>query len=357
MLGVLHVIDRTTSRDSLRQLRLLLGKRDQVASVGPPPEALRTLGAPALQVRGLHCPLGLARLGGMVLGKMTDKASLIHAWSRFSASASVVAADRRKLPVLLSLPYLGDAGERQSLRTESARDAVSLTVPTRAARDALRSVGFDASRLHVLPPPAEPPATCAETRRCVRRKLGLADSDVVMVPLGEMTRRAGHKFATWVHALVNPLRPELKLVLYGGGPCLPQVRRFVIASGCDYAVSEAGSDLPLVDVLAAADVATLLCDCDCGVVDLVAALAAGVAVVGSRTPDILECTDNGAAAMLVAPGVCLKASRALLSLIETDGLAAELGARARALARVAFDLATVRTRLDEIYTALKATGA
>jgi len=300
--------------------------------------------------------MGLARLGGMALAKLTDKASLIHAWSRFSASAAVVAGDRRKLPILLSLPCLGDKSAMQSLHTESARDAVSVTVPTRAARDALLSLDVDAARLHVLPPPAKPLTRQAETRRRVRRALGLADSDFVMVPLGEMARQGGQKFATWVHALVHPLRPELKIVLHGGGTYLPRVRRFVESSGYGYAVSLTGDEFPLADILAAADVATLLCSRDCGVADLAAALAAGVPVVASRRPDILECTDDGDAALLVEPGVHLKASQAVLGLIETDGLAPDLADRARAFARIAFGRETVRSLLDDIYATVKATA-
>ena len=356
MLGILHVIDRTTGRESLEQLRLLLGERDQVASVGPPPEALGGLGSPAMAVKAFHCPLGLARLGGMALQKMAAKASLVHAWSPFSASAAAVAADRRKLPLLLSLRCLGETPAMRSLHKESTRDAVNVTVPTRAARRALLAAGFNASRVHVLPPAAEPPARREDTRLRVRRAIGLADNDFVLVALGEMTRRGGHKFDAWVHALVLSLRPECKLVLHGGGPALPQVRRFVKASGTDYAVSLTGSEHPLADILAAADAATLLGGRHRGVGELAAALAAGLPVVASRTADILECTDNGAAALLVEPGVHLKATEAVLSLIETDGLAGDLTRRARAFAESTFDRATVRNRLDEIYHAVKATA-
>jgi len=126
MLGVLHVIDATTRRDSLAQLRLLLHDNDRVVSVGPPPQALSASPLP-VRVRAVHCPMGLARLGGMVLQELTLKTSLIHAWSHFSAAAGAVAGDRQDLPLLLSLPHLPEPHAIGGLCKESVRDAYSLT--------------------------------------------------------------------------------------------------------------------------------------------------------------------------------------------------------------------------------------
>jgi len=172
-----------------------------------------------------------------------------------------------------------------------------------------------------------------------------------------MTRGAGYKSAVWTHALVTHLRPEVRLVLPGRGADLSQVRRFAEASGVDQAVFPAPRDAQPADLLAAADVATLLCERDCGVSDLAAALAAGVAVVASRTPDIVDCTGGGETARLVEGGSPPAAAANVLSLVERPPLLADLARRARTFAQPAFDRQAVRSRLDEIYLAAKTARA
>lgn len=350
MLGVLHVIDATTRRDSLAQLAALLRPNDRVVSVGPPPQALS---ASPLPVRAVHCPMGLARLGGMVLQKRTLKTSLIHAWSLFAAAAGAVAAERQNLPLLLSLGHLPGPHATRGLCKESARDGYSLTVPTAHARGALVAAGANAEAVHVLPPAARLVDRSDAGRLRARRAFGLEEGHFAIVALGDMTRGAGHKSAVWAHALVTHLRSEVRLVLPRRGSGLSQVQRFAKAGGLDHAVLLAPRDTQLADLLAAADVATLLCDRDCGVGDLAAALAAGVPVVASRTPDIVNCTGGGKAAMLVDRGNAQTAAANVLSLVEGPRLAADLAHRARTFAQAAFDRDAVRCRLDEIYTVVK----
>ena len=354
MLGVLHVIDAATGRDCLAQLRLLLGPRDMVASIGPAPRALSPGGGPALGVKALHCPLGLSRLGGLALRGLAVKSSLIHAWSPFAASASAVAAAKQKLPLVLSLPCLPGKKAIRDLRIDSARDRIAVTVPTDSARRVLLAAGLAATAVHVLRPASESPERPDARRDEIRRSLGLGDGDFALVALGEMTRQAGHKYDTWAHAIVMQIRTDFRLILPGSGRCFSQVQRFVQGFGFDEAVLFTHDDLAASDLLAAADAAVLLCERDCGVSDLAAALAAAVPVVASRTPDITECTDGGGAAMLVEPRDPQDAAAALLRLREEPRLAADLAGRGRAFARAAFDPQTVRRSLDRIYSAAKA---
>lgn len=357
MLGVLHVIDATTPRDGLAQLRLLLGPRDMVASIGPAPAALRRHQGPALPVKTLHCPLGLARLGGMALQRMAVKASLVHAWSPFSAYAGAVAAKRQKLPLLLSLACLPDKRALRDLRKDSAGNGMALTVPTDHGRRVLLAAGLDSSAVHVLRPAAEPAARRDARRRRVRQRLGLDDGNFVLVALGEMTRQAGHKQAAWAHAIVMYLRTDFRLIMPGGGPWRAAAQRFVQATGFGPTVVLTDNDLTLPDALAAADAALMLCEHDCGVSDLAAALAAGVPILASRTADIVECTDGGDAALLVDPNDPQHAAAALLSLREEAHLADDLARRGLAFARATFDRSAVRQDLDRIYVAIKAVHA
>jgi len=326
MLGTLHVIDATTRRDSLAQLALLRRDNDQVVSVGPPPqEAL----PPALPLGSVHCPMGSARLGGMVLQRVTLKTSLIHAWSPFAATAAAVAAEKQRLPLLLSLPHLPAPHVVRGLCKESVRDRYSLTVPTAHARGVLLAAGAREEAVHVLPPAAEGVDRSDAARLQARRAIGLQEQHVAVVPLGDMTRGGGYKAAVWTHALVAHLRPEVRLVLPGRGAGLSQLRRFAAASGFDHAVLMAPPDAPLADILPAADLATLLCDHEVALGDLAGALAAALPVVASRTPDILACTDGGQAARLVEDGSPQAAAAILLSLVEAPDLLADLSRRAQ----------------------------
>ena len=350
MSRVLHIIDRYTPRDCLLQLEMLAGPDDAIASVGPPPRP-----GPAgfdLPVRPVHAPMGSAALAGRrrEMKRLAGQAEAIHAWSLSAASAAEAAADGQT--VLLSLPHVPSAGRLHVVLKALARHAVRVTVPTEAAARALRSAGADEEAVDVLAPPAGPVDRAAGGRDRVREALNLREDECLIAAPGEMSMWSGHKYASWVHAILRRFMEDVRLVMPGGGARLHNVASFVASTGYAAEQRMTGEEFALVDVLAAADVAVFFHERDCGVSSLAAAMAAALPIAASRTPDAAECT-GAEAAVLVPPRDPRAGSAAVAKLITDRDLAGRLGEAAKERARRLFDPQNCRSKLDEIYAKLR----
>ena len=352
MSSVLHIIDRETPAEVLGQLSLLADDGDIIASAGPTPPS----GTFDLPVRSVHCPLGLGRLAGWCMDDLAAQAEIIHAWSSKAAMAARTLARLFKLPPLLSLPYVPSEKAAGALLPMTRKAGFGLTVPTQAARNLLLRAGFDDSSVHVLPPPARPldDAEAEDRRRRTRQALGVGDGQHLLVVPSEMIRQAGHKYASWAHAILRQMLSGVLLLMPGGGPVEKRVRFFAATTGYNDEVFFTEESLSRQDVLSAGDIALFLSSGQTGITALAAAMAAGVAIVASNTPEHAECAPHEIAALLCPPRDPRAAAAAILQLIENPKLAHRLAAGGRDRARQAFDPDRCRQRLAEIYAAAKA---
>jgi len=345
MKRVLHIIDLSTPADMLRQLSLLAGDDDLIASVGPAPQ----LAGVDLPARAVHCPLGIAECCGPRIDKAIGDVHFVHAWSVRSARAGAALCRRRKLRFVLSMPCRPDRRQLRRRGPGGFRSASGLTVPTHADRAAMVAAGLDGSRIHVLPPPARPLNDAEGRRRRVREQLGIGDGQRLLVAPSEMIRDAGHKYASWAHAIIRQMLSDVALLMPGGGPIERHVRFFAATTGYDDEVFLTGDRFGLEDVLAAADVALFLANRPSGVAPLAAAMAAGVPIVATNTPQIAELAPHEQAALLSRPRDPRAASASLLRVIEDSALARRLGQAARRRAAELFNVDSVRRRLAEIH--------
>ena len=352
----MHIIEERTPAGMLDQLSLLAGEGDVVASLGRPPEHE----AFSLPVRAVHCPLSVPQLGALRMRNLACGADLLHAWSARAAAAAAALGRRNGLPVLLSWPSLPEKKDLPFLTRLLGKGGVHLAVPTEVAQMALLWSGAREGSVHVLPPPARrfEDAQLAELRGLLRAALGVGDHQFLLVAPAEMVPGAGHKYASWVHAIVRQIVRDVLLMMPGGGPGSPGVRYFAGTTGYgqevffreDCPVELTGARLGQA-VLAAGDVALFLAERDTGVAALAEAMSAGLAIAGSNTPDAAECAPDGAVALLSPACDARAASANVLRLVEDRRLAAELGAAARRRAAECFNVSAARGCLDEIYAA------
>ncbi len=357
MRETLHIVAPDASADALEQLRLLAPDAEAV-SVGPAP----TRGGGLARVRGSHVPLNWPRLwaaraqkrpvfrlplGGR--GRLDTKANLLHAWSPRSFEAAWHLAQRTHQPMLYSLQ---GADADRSLWPRARRPFVHLSVPSEAAKQRLARIGLDAARVHVLPPCTALADPTAGTRRQIRTHLGLAEADLLIVSPAEMTRNAGHKYASWSHAIVRQLLENLRLAFPGGGPAEPRVRYFAGTTGYDAEVFFTENRFKTSDLLAAGDIACFLPVRDSGLWPVAAAMAAGTPLIATRTPDICCYARDGENALLVAPADPRAISAALLKLSEDPELREKLARAGRAFAEAHFSPDVARGRLAEIIRAI-----
>jgi len=343
---VLHLIDRNTPLDMLIQIGLLAGTGDRIVSIGPPPQV------PAgLNVRAVHEPIGSAVLCGLRLRSIARDAEVIHVWSPRAQRAGLAAAAGGSGRVLRSISAVPcSAKARASLLRSFRSRSVTVTAPTRAARDALIRAGLDASHVRVLPSAAGRIDGIPSRRKTMRAELGIPDDAVVLVAPDAMTRPANLNLAAWAHAIMQyAMDSQSWLLLPAGGPMERAV--LVFARGAGFIESTVGpwpiDRLP--DALAAADVAMFLRADDCGTSAVAAAMAAGLPIVAFDTPDVVECA--GPAAMLTEARTPRAAGQALLKLIEQPDLAERLR-QASTRRATEFAVDSIRQRLADIYSSL-----
>jgi len=344
MIRALHLIGPDAPEDLLEQLPLLAGGDDRVLSIGPPPRA-------GLALRAIPCPLRLPALAARALGRRVGQVRVVHAWAASCLAPGAWLARRRGAGLVLSLPTAPAGAELDRLRRLLRRHGAVVTVPTEAARETLLAAGLDAGRVFVLPPPAEAPDEAPARRRRTREALGLGGGEMLLAAPAPMVRHAGHKYAAWAHAVVREALPHVHLIVPGRGPELRHVRFFAQATGRAAEVHLTEDRFARADVLAAADVALLLHERDCGLSALAASMAAGLPIVASATPDVAECAPHEAAALLTPPATPQEIAAAILHLADDAELARRLAAEARRRAGERFDPGSARRRLGEIYAA------
>ena len=343
---VLHIVDEKTSPDLLRQLALLVADGDTVLSAGPPPRA--TLRLP---VRPIHQPMGSARLAGLRMRPSAAAADILHAWSPRATAAGRELSLSTGKALVVSLSCAGPADRAGALREAVGPGLFAVTVPTRSDRSVLIRGGVPERFVHVLPPAADGPPPGDSVRRRVRESLGLDEATRLVAVPDTMVRHAGHDLASWAHAIVCKVTRRVCLLLPGGGPHERHVRFFAGTTGHDEDVFFTGTRFALADCLAASDLAAFFRTRDVGVSAAAAAMAAGLGIAGSRTPDLAELAPDGEAALLVEPGDPRVAAAAMLKLVEQPDLAGRLGEEARRRAGRLFRPAACRRRLEEIHAA------
>jgi hypothetical protein len=342
---VLHIIDRGTPCDSLDQLALLAGDGDRVACVGRPPEYAGF----NLPAKTVHCPFGLASLGGRRLRQFVRDGDIVHTWSPRSLQAGRMLALGGRCKLLLSLSHLPEPADLPELLRHLSGAALHVTLPTSVARERMLAAGAPSESVHLLPPAARPVADLPRRRQQVRAALGLAEHQRLLVAPAEMVRAAGHTYVVWAHAIVRQIHQHVHLLIPGHGPLMKHVTYFARTTGYNDEIHLTEDRFSRSDVLAAADVAAMFYQKDCGVSALVASMAAGVPVAAGDTPDAAECAPDGEAAVLAEPGSPRAATAAVLKLIDDPVLGGRLGRTAQQIAETRFSILHAKQVLGDIY--------
>jgi hypothetical protein len=338
---VLNIVDATTRPDMLRQLTLLAGTGERVISAGPPPPLEAAAGVHVVPV---HCPMGSPQLAGLRMRPHAAGAGLIHAWSLPALLAGRELSLATGLPLLASLPCAGRADQVEALRSAIGPGLLAVTVPSRQAQDKLLAAGLPERFVHLLPPAAGAIADRQALRERTRRELGIAEGAPLIVAPDPLVRYAGHKFASWTHAIVRyvPEGQAAKLLLPGSGKFFEAVRFFAGTTGFPDEVFLTEDRLTAAAGLAAADVAVLFHEREVGPLALAETMAAGLPIAATTVPELAECAPDGQAAILAEPGDPRTATAALLRLLGEPDLAARLARDAQARAAELFDPARAR---------------
>ena len=342
---VIHLIDAQTRQDMLDQMLAVRGANERVISLGSPP-AYRRLAE--VRVESLHCPMGVKDWAWRRLAKRLPAGAIVHAWSRELLSPASQAARRVGGGVVCSLPHLPTGCALEQMPWEVGQFRHCLTVPTERACEELVRLRVDARRVFVLPP-AVRPAPAAACRQSVREALGFSPEEIVILAPAEMLRGAGHDWACWAHAICREIQDRGRLILPGRHRRESRARFFANTTGFGHEVFFTGDAFGREELLAAADVAAFLYERDMGLTAIAEAMAAGLAILASTTPDVAAVCENETTALLTQPGSPRSAAADLLRLIEDAALRTSLGETGKMYAREHFPAAVVRRQLERIY--------
>jgi glycosyltransferase involved in cell wall biosynthesis len=165
-----------------------------------------------------------------------------------------------------------------------------------------------------------------------RRELSLADDEITIAMVAQFIARKGHRTLLAALPVVLAAYPRTRLLLFGQGPDMAMLRRYVAAVGLTHHVVFAGfrTDLerllPCVDVLAHPALMEGL-----GVA-LLQAAACGVPIVAGRTGGVPEVVQPGINGELIEPGDALALAEHLIRLLRDATLRRRYGTAGRALA-------------------------
>jgi glycosyltransferase involved in cell wall biosynthesis len=351
MSKILHLIDRNTPTDMLRQLSLVADESTRIISIGPAPDY--PLPAPVECWREF---LGSAVMCGLRYARLVEDADIVHTWSPRAQRAGEILVGRSGAALVRSLPAVPPGGKdlHRLVLSVVARD-ISITVPTEANRDKLAHAGINPNQIHLLPPAAAPIDNRVERRTAFRHRMGLPADAFVMVMPDAIIRPANPNMAAWAHAIMRYVLDDRSWLLTPAGGAM--ARAFsVFATGAGFVDEILGPWEPAEfdNALAAADVAVFFRQADCGCTAIASSMAAGLPIVAFDTPDLIECAAESA--LLTAHRTPRAAGAALLRLIEEPDLAATL-AQASIARATDFTPPQARKTLEDLHTRLLATVA
>jgi glycosyltransferase involved in cell wall biosynthesis len=192
-------------------------------------------------------------------------------------------------------------------------------------------------------------ANDSSLRAPVRRELGLAAEDLVILQVARLDYLKDHATAVRTVRRVAQQRPDARLVLVGEGPEGPKIRELVGRASLTDRVLSLGLRHDVPRLLAAADLVLLTSISEGIPLTLIEAMAAGLPVVATRVGGVGEVVEDGKTGLLAPAGDDAGLARHLLRLAGAPGEAREMGRLGRARAAAFFSEGVMHDRYSELY--------
>ena len=172
---------------------------------------------------------------------------------------------------------------------------VEIVCPSRFVLEEFTSHGADPDRCHVIYPAVDA-SRLNGTDPEIRTRLGLMESDLVLLAAGESFRDASHTSALWAAAILNFLNPRYRLLIWGRGPMIESIRRFARVAASDHllvmAESVIGGEIDFEQIVPAADVVLFCARSPSPILPLGVCLTSGLPVVASASAETREFLQN-----------------------------------------------------------------
>lgn len=202
----------------------------------------------------------------------------------------------------------------------------------------------------VYPAVDMPPLPEAST---LRAELRLAQNDIVVGCVAVMRAQKGHRdLIDAIEPLIRE-RPNVHLVLVGGGsPIFEEVQGYVAGKGLQKRVHLMGARRDVPNLLAGFDIFALATRKEASGTVFVEAGAAGLPVVGTKVDGVPEMMQDGVSGILVPLDDTEALTAALRRLVDDPGLRRQMGHAGLAFSRESgsFTLDAMVRRIEACYT-------
>lgn len=319
--------------------------------------ALEQSGVPVVALGARH--LRDLRSFRRLLGVLRDRRiELVHAHLAYASIWAAVAGRLRGIPTLASLHVL--PGRERLLEREGMRRRLLVAAANRwlsgavavseAAGRAWQAAGIRAAKLRVVHNGVDLGRfdSSPERRARVRARLGWEGSQPVVLSVAVLREGKGVGEALEVVARARERLPRVRLAIAGDGPLRGSLQARAGSLGLDGCVDWLGHRPDVGDLLAGADLFLLPSRDDAFPTVLLEALAAGRAVIASRSGGIPEIVSGGAG-RLVDPDDLDGFAGALCELATNPAAAARCGTAGRRRAEDRFSIGAWCGRLDALY--------
>jgi glycosyltransferase involved in cell wall biosynthesis len=245
---------------------------------------------------------------------------------------------------------------RMALRWAFRRSGAVVAVSEASRAELLARVGQPPGGIHVIHNGIR--FVPADRGDGVRRELGAAPDESVIVAVGNLYPVKGHLFLLKALAVLRDRHPELKWRLaiagtdgFGGtaGGEGPTLRRFAEEHGLADRLHLLGFRTDVPDLLAAADIFAMPSLSEGLPMALLEAMFAGKAIVASAVGGIPEVISHEREGLLVPPGDPDGLAAALVRLLIDETLRRAMGNEARKRAEEAFSIEAMANEYERVY--------
>jgi glycosyltransferase involved in cell wall biosynthesis len=329
MASVLHLLG-TTAEEQTRQIHALL-----MREIGPDfPSETRTLGQ-----GGTYRNLPTA-----IFHLRQEKPDITYAWGIPALAAAVMAKHPR---IFFSPDRFAGPNALRWIRQLMDRPTVTMICPTFTQQRLAITRGIHSEHCTVIQPGVDFGSVRAHRDPILRKKLGFAEADFVMIAPGESTLQTGHEHAVWAAVILQVLDPACKLLLWGRGPRAPAAAAAARRLQVDLvtlAEQKLGRVVRFEELLGVADACLVTPAGVTPTLPIATVMASGVPIISTVTYMLSELLEDRHTALLVSSRSPRSLVQRVQDLRADPALATKIAQTARAEAYEHFSMTKM---LDE----------
>jgi glycosyltransferase involved in cell wall biosynthesis len=256
-------------------------------------------------------PRAVARLRG----GFGSRPEVVHAWGMKSLAGAVVGA---RGPIVFSPTVFPTARAAGWLRAAMSYRDVQVVCSSATQRRFLVERGVPVARCHLIRPGVDFSRVRRRRDAELRRRLGFAEDDYVVLAVGESTRAAAHRDAVWAMSIANFVDPRFRLLLWGrgesAGAALSRAQSLAerrVVAGAEQLLRH---PVDFESLLPAADAVLVTARGPVATLPIAVCMAAALPIVSTVTYTVSELLENNHTAVMVPRPAARLVARKLLDL-------------------------------------------